>query len=248
MERNLSLSYSKINTFLECPKKFYFQYILKLPSKPKYYFSFGETIHQILEFMYNPKLNSSTIIPRLEKLVSLVDEYWIGEGYWDETQEIEAKNEARRIILEYYKKNIFSYRPAFSVEERFSFNIDNIQITGKIDRIDKLPSINNFEILDYKTGNDIFTNPDRVDFISKLQLIIYSLGFNQKYNQEVKSVGWYFLRKNIRTNVNINETDYIDAKALIVKVYNEIMNENYFKCQGMKCQYCDYIEKCNSDI
>jgi RecB family exonuclease len=248
MEKNLSLSYSKINTYLECQKKYYFQYILKLPTKPKYYFSFGETIHQILEFMYDPKHNIHSTIPKLDNLLSLLEENWIGDGFWDKTQESEAKIEARKLIADYYRKNIFSYSPAFLVEERFTFNIENIMISGKIDRIDKLPSVNNYVILDYKTGNDFCSNPETVDFIVKLQLIIYSLGFKEKYNYFASSVGWYFLRKNTKVNLVLDEEDYKNAINLVINIGNEIRKDKFNKSQGMKCQYCDFIENCNSSL
>ncbi len=34
-------------------------------------------------------------LPRLNELILLIDEYWIGEGFWDEDQEKEAKSEAK---------------------------------------------------------------------------------------------------------------------------------------------------------
>lgn len=242
MEKNLFLSYSKITTFLECPKKYYFQYVCKLPTKPKYYYSFGETVHKVLEAMYCAKRDFNKL-PRLNELILLIDEYWIGEGFWDEDQEKEAKSEAKEIITNYYRKNIFTYKPAFSVEEWISFNIDDINITGKIDRIDRLPG-GEFEIIDYKTGNGDKT--ENIDFIEKLQLIIYSIGFKAKYTFDAAKVSWYFLRKNEKFTLKLSTEDLLKGKELIKNVYQEILKSSFDKKENEFCQFCDFIEACQS--
>lgn len=244
MGNNISLSYSKISTFLECPKKYYFQYVCKLPTKPKYYYSFGETIHKVLEEMYHPE-KSLEKFPRLNNILYLIDEYWIGEGFWDKDQEEEAKSEAKEIISNYYRRNIFTYKPAFSVEEHISFNIENISIAGKIDRIDRLPG-GKFEIIDYKTGN--IDNISNIDFISKLQLIIYSMGFKAKYDFEASIASWYFLRKNEKLSLTVTEEDYQKGKNVIRETYEEIMKSSFNKKENTFCQFCDFIEACQKDI
>lgn len=240
MEKNITLSYSKIGTFLECPKKYYFQYVLKLPTKPKYYYSFGETIHKVLEEMYNP-IKSINRLPRLHELLSLVDEYWINAGFWDDEHEEEAKSEAKELLCGYYKKNIFAFKPAFSVEEKIYFDISGIGIAGKIDRIDKLPG-NEFEIIDYKTGNGI--NASNIEFIDKLQLIIYSLGFKAKYSFNARLTSWYFLRKNEKLTVKLNEEDFLKGEEIIKEVSKSIIDSSFERKENEFCQYCDFIEAC----
>jgi len=240
MEKNISLSYSKIGTFLECPKKYYFQYILKLPTKPKYYYSFGETIHKVLEDMYNPS-KSLNKLPRLSELLLLVDEYWIGTGFWNEEHEEEAKSEAKELLRDFYKKNIFDFKPAFSVEEKIYFNICGINIAGKIDRIDKLPG-NEFEIIDYKTGDGISTS--NINFIDRLQLIIYSLGFKAKYSFRAKLTSWYFLKKNEKLTIELNEEDFLKGEETIKEVSKRIIDSSFERKENEFCQYCDFIEAC----
>ncbi len=240
MEKNITLSYSKISTFLECPKKYHFQYVLKLPTKPKYYYSFGETIHKVLEEMYNP-IKFVNKLPRLHELLSLVDEYWIGTGFWDEEHEEEAKSEAKELLCSYYKKNIFAFKPAFSVEEKIYFNVEGINMAGKIDRIDKLPG-DEFEIIDYKTGNVLDTS--NIDFIDRLQLIIYSLGFKAKYNFTARLTSWYFLRKNEKLTIELNEEDFLKGEEVIKEVSKSIISSSFERKENEFCQYCDFIEAC----
>lgn len=240
MEKNLTLSYSKIITFMMCPKKYYFQYVCKLPTKPKYYYSFGETIHKVLEEMYGP-VRFINKIPRLHELLSLIDEYWIGSGFWDEEHEEEAKAEAKEILIEYYRRNIFTFKPAFSVEEWISFDVSGINITGKIDRIDRLPG-EEFEIIDYKTGNG--DEASKIGFAEKLQLVIYSLGFKAKYGFPAALTSWYFLRRNEKLTVELKEEDFLKGIETINEVSKDILNSSFTKKENEFCQFCDFIESC----
>ena len=49
MAGKLSFSYSKMGMYKECPQKYKFRYVLKLPEKPKYYFAFGSALHKTME-------------------------------------------------------------------------------------------------------------------------------------------------------------------------------------------------------
>ena len=49
------LSHSSISMFQECPQKYKFKYLDKLPEKPRHFFSFGSSVHQALEFFYGVK-------------------------------------------------------------------------------------------------------------------------------------------------------------------------------------------------
>ncbi|MBR1980020.1 MAG: PD-(D/E)XK nuclease family protein [Elusimicrobiaceae bacterium] len=53
MAGKLSFSYSKMGMYKECPQKYKFRYVLKLPEKPKYYFAFGAALHKAREYLYS---------------------------------------------------------------------------------------------------------------------------------------------------------------------------------------------------
>ncbi len=64
------LSHSSISLFNECPQKYKFKYIDKIPEKPKYFFSFGQSVHLALEYFYGPVLTpAAPKAPSLEDLL-----------------------------------------------------------------------------------------------------------------------------------------------------------------------------------
>ncbi|EQD27879.1 hypothetical protein B1B_18994, partial [mine drainage metagenome] len=48
------LSYSSIRAYEECPLRWKFLYVDRLPEAPRGYFSFGRTVHSVLEELLQP--------------------------------------------------------------------------------------------------------------------------------------------------------------------------------------------------
>ena len=71
---------SSINTYKQCPRKYYYQYIEKLPTKPSIYLISGKIVHKILEEFYNIEeleeedyeVNSKL----MQRLFILLKTYW----------------------------------------------------------------------------------------------------------------------------------------------------------------------------
>jgi putative RecB family exonuclease len=49
-----ALSYSSYSTYLECPLRWKFLYIDRLPEVPRGYFTFGRVVHSVLEELVRP--------------------------------------------------------------------------------------------------------------------------------------------------------------------------------------------------
>src|SRR5438105_1554586 len=158
------LSHSSISLYRDCPQKYKFKYIDKLPEKPKSFFSFGKSVHSALEFFYNvPALPP----PSLEQVLAHYKENWISEGYKDAGQEEASLQEGERILREFHRKHIADFKPPFFAEYKFELQVDGVPVIGFVDRIDKIDS-ERIAIVDYKTGKS-FSN-DRVKTDSQLTM------------------------------------------------------------------------------
>src|ERR1051326_7311362 len=96
------LSHSSISLFNECPQKYKFKYIDKVPVKPRHFFSFGQSVHSALEFFYGVKL---PMPPSLEELLAQYRAGWVRGGYRDEAQEADYFEEGRRILTRFHDKH-----------------------------------------------------------------------------------------------------------------------------------------------
>ena len=60
---HMRLSPSKINTYLKCPREFYYKYIAKLPEKKTIHLFRGTLVHQVLEDLFKkPTLSLSKLV------------------------------------------------------------------------------------------------------------------------------------------------------------------------------------------
>lgn len=137
----MHLSYSKIRTYLESPRKFKFIYIDRIPQKPKLYFRFSYIIHhtlQIYDFYQKTGLN---------ELLMCYEDVFRSSNEKSER----LYQEGREILINFYHAfpDIISYK----VEERFKVKLGPHILCDKIDRVDKINE--SYELIDYKTSKSI---------------------------------------------------------------------------------------------
>ena len=98
-------SQSKMGLYRECPLKYKFRYILKIPEKPKYFFTFGTILHSVMEYLY-----SAPQFPPLDDTLKFFEQKWIAQtwqekGYQSAEKEQEGFLEGQEIIKKYYQKH-----------------------------------------------------------------------------------------------------------------------------------------------
>ncbi len=142
----MKLSHSSVSMFTECPGKWRFKYVDKLPEKPKHFFSFGKSVHSALEYMYE-----GDECPTLTQVLMTYNAKWVSEAYKDAAAEAKAKREGTTMLTAYYKKHATAWRKPLAVEMKFDIAIDHVRVIGYIDRVDVMPN-GKLHIIDYKTG------------------------------------------------------------------------------------------------
>jgi len=145
----MKLSITKINSFLDCPRKYWYMYDLKMGTPKSEGFFFGSAIHEGLENFYNGKNPMEGVRQALfSKKKSIKEEAKEGVDPY------KLYKEARR-IFDIYKKKAPKYKPLL-VEYRFEVELIHPKtqkqlpatLVGKIDLItDKA------EVIDHKTAS-----------------------------------------------------------------------------------------------
>lgn len=236
------LSHSSIALYNECPQKYKFKYVDKIPEKPKHFFSFGQSVHLALEYFYGPVLTpEAPKAPSLEDLLKHYREIWVKPGYRDENQEAEYFEEGRQILTRFHDKHAKSFHVPFAVEYNFNFEHEGVPLTGKVDRIDKLPD-GRLSILDYKTGKKLAAGRLDVD----AQLTMYQFACESQLGAEAGELIFYHLptlkehRAARRGKALVHElTTRIVATA-------EGIAKDRFDPQPTEnaCRWCDYKPIC----
>lgn len=250
---NLSFSYSKMSTYKECPQKYKFRYILKIPEKPKYYFAFGTALHKVMEFMY---ANLKPPFPPLEETLKFFRIDWqktsfADKGYASAEKEFEGYEEGVRIIEAYYKKHEKDIFNPLSTEFRTTQEVDGLSIISIVDRIDYLGE-GKVSILDYKTGKTIKREPDQLLMYQKLMSQSPQL-LNLVRTKEptiekvdVANLLFYYLPKldeQVYTPAPKEEIDKFWQGVL--KVADNIKKEKFSATPSeTACKFCDYKDLC----
>jgi RecB family exonuclease len=166
----LYLSASSIQTFLQCPKKYYFRHILNLKEKSTFSASYGIMVHAIFELMltkYIDEFSQEKVFELSEILFNIpndrekaleigFDERLVKDVYELSKLDLYEMKENFVDAITSLGKSYFEERPENAVcETKFKFSIpelENVVFSGFIDLIAKYE--NGYRILDYKTGRD----------------------------------------------------------------------------------------------
>ncbi len=150
------LSPTALNNYLTCPRKFFYQNLIRLPQAKRASMAMGTAIHKALELFLNQyrkkKINPGREFLLLHYQKALQKELLSDKDYKERLEY------GRAVIGDYFDaKNELLASNIFS-EINFSshgVNIDGIPITGKIDKLapDTTHDENGLTVSDFKTGN-----------------------------------------------------------------------------------------------
>jgi DNA helicase-2/ATP-dependent DNA helicase PcrA len=243
------VSYSQLNTYEDCPKKYKYSYILKVPSKPHASLSFGTTIHNTLRDFYSLVKDSKEGLegivekPNEEKLLELYDTHWLSQGYDSKAHEEKRRISGEKMLKEYYEDLYNDQQQPYRLEESFSVHIGDSIFVGKIDRIDLIGEKDGkleVEIVDYKTGkvkNDANIKKD-------LQLPLYALFAEEKLGLKVVSAKYVFVEHGEVVEVNVSKERKGEAREKVLGIIDSIKEKNFAATPGYLCRYCDYNTVC----
>jgi RecB family exonuclease len=232
-----ALSHSSISLYLECPQKWKFKYIDKIPEKPRHFFSFGQSCHEALEFFYGSPL----IPPSLEEVMAFFEEHWKTAGYKDAKQEAEYKQQGRKIVKDFYAKYAPTYKAPFFVEYPFNILVDGVAVTGKVDRIDKVDD-KTVDIVDYKTGKAFDLERVKED----AQLTMYQMAVEELLGMKVRSLTFYHLPSQTPLTSEPHDIEQVkELRQRIVTVASSIQKSQFDpKPEEWTCKWCDYKPHC----
>ena len=260
-----ALSYSSYRTYLECPLRWKFLYIDRLPETPRGYFSFGRVIHSVLEELLHPlvvpgakkagETDSQRTLdewqPRRrgpdeepwmskEEMLALYERSWLGEGYTSPEEEARYRALGRDLLRRYYDRLTTERPHPIAVEEHLEARWDGIPIHGYIDRIDRGPS-GGLEILDYKTSRELSAG----DAQDSDQLSIYQVLVESNYTEPVEGLTLYHLRSLTPLRVPPrNRSSLTGLYDRLGSVSDGIRAEVYDPTPGRHCARCDFRSIC----
>lgn len=234
------LSYSKIDTFKTCPLKYKLRYLFALPSPTPHAANFGSSVHNTVNLFYQEV--GKGVSPSRELLHKLYESCWIGTGYESKGHEQARKKKGLETMEKFFeeeRKRSFAV-PAF-LEKMFRLKIGNVVLSGRIDRIDRLPD-GSFEVIDYKTGT--YKKEENVD--KDLQLSLYGLVCRDFLRIPVSRLSLYFLEDGKKVSTTRTDEDLTKLKEELLKTVEEMKTSGFLPTPGHHCRFCEYRVLCHA--
>ena len=260
---------SAIRTYLACPRRYYYQNILKLKTPPYPRAQLGLFLHRVLEVFHRrfPSLFGVDEEIAGSYMEQVFKEIWLdmrssfGKGLLSDFYRQEAKS----ICRAYLARELPNWEPGrwARVEETIDFTFRGNRLRGRWDRLDILPG-GGWEIIDYKTGRDQTEGQRKREFLPRegegpvdMQLIIYYLGARKK-GISPEYFTWYRLsgligRSKVKRSLffgegkgGITPSDLEKAKGILTEILGEMRTNDYppRPRNDRICKYCAFRFPC----
>jgi putative RecB family exonuclease len=243
-------SNSKLSTYEDCPQRYKLKYkdCIKPPEEEEGIEAFlGNRVHEPLEKLYKELL--LTKLNSLDELLEYYNSQW--EKNWHGNVVVTRKeftvdhyrDTGREAISNYYKRySPFNQSKTLSTEFQINFKINDITITGKIDRL----SHNGdgfYEIHDYKTSRSL---PTQNELDHDWQLGLYQIGVKEKF-RDAKEINliWHYLIFDKEFTSTRSDAQLEDLKKGVLSLIKTIEKETIFNPKESNlCDWCEYFEYC----
>ncbi|MDC0208719.1 ATP-dependent helicase [Nitrosopumilus sp.] len=242
-----NLSFSKFNTYEQCPKQFWYQYVLNaLPANQEQSALYkGSTFHEIVEESAKRQKEGNT--DDTAKLFSELQTKWDPKKYL--TSSVQKEQQDRKSLtpaLESYQKwSSSNPNEIVALELPFTTYIGGFKVNGVIDRLEKTPD-GEYVVIDYKTGG----KNKKVDARNSPQLNLYALALkeNPDYGKlPVKAVFFYVEKPEGEQLFEYEvEAEKVEEVKGILEGYVKAIEEKEFDAtpEMFTCKWCQYSDIC----
>lgn len=243
--RKLTLSPSRISTYLACRVMYKYTYIDKIGRfyyQPKAYHSFGASLHRTLEDFH--KAGGAETQPP-EKLIETLHSVWTSAGYASAEEEEQRKEAAAEFLEHYHEEYQVPGVKTLFTEKYLKHDMGEFNLTGRLDRLDEHPD-GHLEVIDYKSGR---LSVSEAEVRDDLAMGIYSYLTHVNYPNRCVTAGIYCLRTGVTATVEFTDEDFAEIEDGVRAVASEIIQidqDSVIEPVWLPnvCPECDYLRLC----
>lgn len=244
------LAVTALNNYLECPWKYFYTNLLRIPKAPSKHQMYGIAVHNALKDFFNSFKERT---PEKELLLNKFRHY-LNLQPLNERDLSDSLKKGLRVLDGYYE----NYHTAWRTHALTEFNISGIlltpeiRLTGKIDKIEILEGGPQVNVVDYKTGKpktrgEIEGSTKNSNGDMKRQLVFYNLLLDRFENGKFKMVGGDidFIEPDEKGRYKkegfiIQKEEITELEELLKKVSSEILNLEFWDktCSEKDCKFC----------
>lgn len=252
--RNFRMSISALNSFLNCPLEFYFNYIVHAPQVPGAPAIYGQAMHFAMKRLFLAMRSSSQkVFPPANELARYFAEALLrSQGLLKPIVFQNFTGQGKRALELLHQHYSGHWHKEVSVEYTIrQVEMEGIPLTGTIDKIEYHPNLS-IGVIDYKTGrpdNDRIkapspSNPQGGTYWR--QLAFYKLLFEalDRSSRTVTFGEIVYLEPGPQGDFDIHRIDFEPGdvqilRELIQDVYTRINAHDFYQgCGKKECPWC----------
>jgi RecB family exonuclease len=215
----------------------------KLYLKSKSVFSFGLSLHKVLERFHDA---SQTGVTTTEEALAALEEDWISAGYESQEEMADSYGEGKEIITRYVEatqqKSVVG--KTLFTEKQVRTDYGDFVLVGRIDRIDEIRP-NEWVVIDYKSGRSEVTEED---VRNEVAMGLYQLILSRLYPEKNVQLRIIALRSGAEATAQLTNSELLSLENDVRQLAQLMLNmdaETYVPEWKPICERCDFRPLCN---
>jgi DNA helicase-2/ATP-dependent DNA helicase PcrA len=241
-ERPLTLSYGQINDYLDCPARYHYAHVVRIPTPASHQMAYGRALHAAVQAYHRRQLAGKTMA--LDELHAALDANWESVGFLTREHEEARRAAAHDAIDRFWAEQQRDPARPTAVEREFTVAFGRDRLRGRYDRVDRDEG-GRVVITDYKSSDvrDLPTANRRAR--ESLQLSIYALAHEAESGALPDELALHFLESGIVGRAEPTERRLEKAQEQLSTAAEGIRGRRFAATPGpMRCGYCPFREIC----
>ena len=241
-DRPLTLSFGQINDYLDCPAKYRYGHVVRIPTPASHQMVDGRALHAAVQAYHRRQMAGGTMT--LEELHSALDGNWESVGFLTRAHEEARRAAAHEAVARFWGEQQRDPARPTAVERDFTVAFGRDRLRGRYDRIDR-DVAGRVVVTDYKSSDvrDLATANRRAK--DSLQLSIYALAHEAEQGSLPDELALHFLDSGIVGRAVPTEKRLEKAHEKITEAATGIRGRRFEATpSAMRCGYCPFREIC----
>ena len=255
--KRYTLSVTHLNNFLDCPLKFYYQNLIRVPAAKSDSMAFGSAVHWAIERLFIKMRNNNNIFPSKEELVADFNWHMKNNREAFTAESFKLKTDyGEKILPAYYDYHINRWNKVIVAEKAVrNVVINRVPINGKLDKLEFNGKLVN--VVDYKTGK--YANakkklvapnekePNGGDYWRQAVFYKILLDNDTTNDWQVASTEFDFIEPvgdEYKTEkIEVTAMDITTVTQQITDTWQKIQNREFKTgCGKPDCEWCNFVK------
>jgi len=255
--KRYTLSVTHLNNFLDCPLKFYYQNLIRVPAAKSDSMAFGSAVHWAIERLFIKMRNNNNIFPSKEELVADFNWHMKNNREAFTAESFKLKTDyGEKILPAYYDYHINRWNKVIVAEKAVrNVVINRVPINGKLDKLEFNGKLVN--VVDYKTGK--YANakkklvapnekePNGGDYWRQAVFYKILLDNDTTNDWQVASTEFDFIEPvgdEYKTEkIEVTSADITTVTQQITDTWQKIQNREFKTgCGKPDCEWCNFVK------